>query len=232
MHFRIPRIESSEFTATCVYARFFAQRRAILMDERTQLTPMSRWRERLIRLTNDTAWGKRFAYWFGKTSGGLQLRLEKLRPSNEIPWTPLRRPIMQATVAVIATGGVHLCRDEQFDLKKEPSFRAIPRTASSAELCITHGAYDSRDASRDLNLIFPLERLLELETVGVIGRVADVHYGFGFVQDLRDLLALGRQVGKLFAQAGVRSQHRSLGCGRDLTCDRKPCFLTSPQRHV
>jgi D-proline reductase (dithiol) PrdB len=173
------------------------------MNERKRLTLIGRWRERLIRLTNDTQWGKRAYYWFGKTTGGLQLRLEKLRPAGEIPWTPLRRPIAQATVAVIATGGVHLCRDEPFDLKKEASFRAIPRNASSDELCITHETYDQRDASRDLNLIFPLERLLELEAAGVIGRVADVHYGFGFVNDPRDLLILGRQVGKLLAQAGV-----------------------------
>ena len=173
------------------------------MSERKRLTLLGRWRERLLRLTNDTQWGKRAYYWFGKTTGGLQLRLEKVRPDSEIPWTPLRLPIAQATVALIATGGVHLCRDAPFDLIKEASFRAIPRTASRADLCITHGAYDSRDASRDLNLVFPLERLLELEAAGVIGHVADVHYGFGYVQDPRDLLALGRQVGKLLAQAGV-----------------------------
>jgi hypothetical protein len=56
---------------------------------------------------------------------------------------------------------------------------------------------------RDLNLIFPLERLLELETAGIVGRVADVNYGFGFVQNPRDLLVSGRQVGKLLAQVGV-----------------------------
>jgi len=173
------------------------------MNEQTRLTPMGRWRERLVRLTNDTRWGKRFAYWVGKTSGGLQLRLEKLRPAEEIPWTRLRLPIAQATVAVIATGGVHLCRDAPFDLKAAASFRAIPRNVNRADLCITHETYDRRDASRDLNLIFPLERLLELEAAGVIGRVADVHYGFGFVQDPRDLLVLGCQVGKLLAQAGV-----------------------------
>ena len=173
------------------------------MNERKRLTLLGRWRERLLRLTNDTHWGKRAYSWFGKTIGGLQLWLEKLIPQSGIPWTPLRRPIAQATVALIATGGVHLCRDAPFDLKKAASFRAIPREASSADLCIAHGAYDSRDASCDLNLVFPLELLLELEAAGVIGHVADVHYGFGFVQDPRDLLALGRQVGKLLAQAGV-----------------------------
>lgn len=173
------------------------------MNEQERMTPTSRWRERLVRLANDTEWGEHLAYWFGKAAGGLQLRLEKLRPAGEIPWTPLRRPIAQSTVACVTTGGVHLCSDKPFDLRTDASFRAIPRSASSADLCITHEHYDRRDALSDLNLIFPLERLLELEAAGIIGRVADVNYGFGFVHDPRDLIAPGRQVGKLLAQAGV-----------------------------
>ena len=173
------------------------------MNKQTRLTPISRWRERLVRLANDTKWGEHLAYWVGKVAGGLQLRLEKLSPVDEDPWTPLKRLIAQATVAVITTGGVHLCIDEPFDLQTDASFRAIPRSASSADLCITHEHYDRRDALRDLNLIFPLERLLELEAAGIVGRVADVHYGFGFVHDPRDLLVSGRQVGKLLALAGV-----------------------------
>jgi D-proline reductase (dithiol) PrdB len=173
------------------------------MNEQTRLTPASRWRERLLRLANDTAWGEHLAYWVGKVGGGLQLRLEKLRPSNVIPWTPLRRPIAQATIAIVTTGGVHLCADRPFELRTDASFRAIPRSATSIDLCITHEHYDRRDALHDLNLIFPLERLLELEAESIVGRVADVHYGFGFIQDPRDLLEPGRNVGRLLAQAHV-----------------------------
>jgi D-proline reductase (dithiol) PrdB len=173
------------------------------MNKQTRLTPISRWRERLVRLANDTKWGEHLAYWVGKAAGGLQLRLEKLSPADEDPWTPLRQPIAKATVAVITTGGVHLCIDKPFDLKTDASFRAIPRSASSVDLCITHEHYDRRDALRDLNLIFPLERLLELEAAGIVGRVADVHYGFGFVQDPRDLLVSGHKVGNLLALSGV-----------------------------
>ena len=36
--------------------------------------------------------------------------------------------------------------DEPFDLKTDASFRAIPRSASNADLCITHEHYDHRDA--------------------------------------------------------------------------------------
>ena len=173
------------------------------MNKQTRLTPISRWRERMIRLANDTRWGEHLAYWVGKVAGGLQLRLERLRPSDEIPWTPLRQPIAQATVAIVTTGGVHLCADRAFKLRTDASFRAIARSASCADLCITHEHYDRRDALRDLNLIFPLERLLELEAEGIVGRVADVHYGFGFTWDPRDLIAPGRKVGRLLAQAHV-----------------------------
>src|SRR5260370_2194595 len=177
------------------------QRKALAMNKQTRFTPTSRWRERLLRLTNDPAWGEHFAYWFGKVAGGLQLRLERLRPSGEIPWTPLRRPIAQATVAIVTTGGVHLCADRPFELRTDASFRAIPRGASSADLCITHSHYDRRDSLRDLNLIFPLERLLELEAEPIVGRVADVHYSFGFTHDPRHLLAHAPKLARLLAQS-------------------------------
>ncbi len=173
------------------------------MQENTRLTPTNRFRERMLRWTNDAESGRRFAYWVGKVAGGLQFQLLKVHPSDQIPWTPLKRPLAQATVAIVATGGVHLCSDKPFDMESDASFRAIPRTATSADLCISHKRYDRRDAAQDLNLVFPLERLLELEAEGVIGRVASIHYGFGFIDDLRDLPRVGQKVGSLLAQAGV-----------------------------
>jgi D-proline reductase (dithiol) PrdB len=173
------------------------------MQDHNNLTPIHRWRESLLRWTNDTALGERFARWFGKTTGGFQLRWENLLPSSDIPWAPLKRPLSEATVALVSTAGVHLCSDLPFDLATDASFRLIPRSAGNQDLCITHEHYDRRDAAQDPNLVFPLERLLELEAEGVIGHVAEVHYGFGFVQDPRDLSATGREVGQLLKQAGV-----------------------------
>jgi D-proline reductase (dithiol) PrdB len=173
------------------------------MNEESRVTPArSRWREWAVRKANDTAWARNFGYWLSKSPGGLQLRLSvgKLR---DIPWTPLKRPLREATVALIATGGVHLCADTPFVLKSDASYRAIPRTATSADLCITHEHYDRRDAARDLNLIFPLERLLELEAQGIVGHVADTHYGFGFVDNPHDLLSPGHELGIKLAKAGV-----------------------------
>jgi D-proline reductase (dithiol) PrdB len=173
------------------------------MNDQDRLTPISRRREYGLRWINDTASGERFARWLGDALVGLQLRLVKLLPTGDIPWTPLKRPPAEATVAIISTAGVHPCSDTPFDLRTDASFRIIPRTASNTDFCITHEHYDRRDAIRDPNLVFPLERLLELERESVIGHVADVHYGFGFTDDPRDLLAPGRKVGSFLAQAEV-----------------------------
>src|SRR5207249_11100089 len=97
------------------------------MNERERLTPISGWRERLLRLASDTEWGERLAYWLGKVLGGLQLRLEKINPSSDIPWTPLKRPLSEATVAIVSTAGVHLCSDTQFNLETDAAFRIVSR---------------------------------------------------------------------------------------------------------
>lgn len=169
----------------------------------TRLTPIRWRRERFLPLTTDTIWGQRFAYWLGKTLGGLEFRLGRIPTSQDIPWVPLRRPLAEATVALVSTGGVHPCAGKPFDLRSDASFRVIPRTALPEELCITHEHYDRRDAASDLNLIFPLERLLELEARSIIGRVAQDQYGFGFVEEPGDLLAPGHEVGVLLVQAHV-----------------------------
>jgi len=171
-------------------------------DKDTRVTPTNPFREWALHTSHDTAWGEQLARWMGKVPGGLQLRW-KVGTSTEIPWTPLKRPLSKATVALVTTGGVHLCSDKPFLLKSDATFRAIPRTATSADLCITHEHYDRRDAERDLNLIFPLQRLLELEAEGIVGRVADMHYGLGFTDNPHELLLPGHKVGTMLAQAGV-----------------------------
>jgi len=171
-------------------------------EQDSRVTPSNPFREWALRITNDTAWGIRFARWMGKVPGGLQLRW-KVRTPTDIPWTPLKRPLAEATVALVTTGGVHLCTETPFVLKSDASYRTIPRTATSADLCITHEHYDRRDAARDLNLIFPMPRLLEIEAKGNVGRVAETHYGFGFTDNPHELLLPGHQVGTLLAEANV-----------------------------
>jgi len=43
---------------------------------------------------------------------------------------------------------------------------------------ITHDYYDHRDADRDLNIVFPITRLKEMQRAGYIGSVSDMHFSF------------------------------------------------------
>jgi D-proline reductase (dithiol) PrdB len=172
------------------------------MNKETRIPRGNRFREMLARWADVSQRGQSVAYWIGKTAGLAQLHL-LLKTPSDIPWTPLQKPLSQSTVALVTTGGVHLCSDSSFHMASDATFRLIPRSATSDQLCITHDHYDRRDAAHDINLVFPLERLLELEAEGVIGRVADVHYGFGFVKDPRKLIEPGRKVGSLLKHAGV-----------------------------
>ena len=85
--------------------------------------------------------------------------------------------------------------------------RATPRSASSraepGDLAIAHQAYDGTDALRDSNLVFPPQRLRELEAEGVIGRVAQRHYGVGLVGQAADVVAPGQEAGRLLKRDQV-----------------------------
>jgi len=149
-------------------------------------TPINPLRERILRWISGSGRGQAFGHLLSRLIALPQLRR---LTASEIPWTPLVRPISQATVAIVTTSGVHLRRDKPFQLNSDSSFRVIPRDAKAADLTITHQAYDRTDALRDINLVFPLERLRELEAEGVIGRVADEHFGFGLSGSAKALLA-------------------------------------------
>src|SRR5467141_5032648 len=116
--------------------------------------------------------GTAFGHWVSRLIAMPQLRR---LATGEIPWTPLRRPLAQSTVALISTGGVHLRSDRPFNLNGDPTFRVIPKAAPPADLAISHQTYDRTDALRDINLVFPIERLRELEAERVIGRLAEEH---------------------------------------------------------
>ena len=113
--------------------------------------------------------------------------------STDVPWTPYSGSPARQTLALITSGGLYLKGSQPpFDtvsIHGDPSFREIPRTARQADFGIAHAHYDHSLAEQDINVIFPLERLIELEREGVIGRIAETHYSFSYVNDILSLLA-------------------------------------------
>jgi D-proline reductase (dithiol) PrdB len=101
--------------------------------------------------------------------------------SEDVPWTPVVKSLEQAKIAIVTAAGVHHKDQEPFDMfdcDGDPSFRVIDGTRPLSDMMITHDYYDHSDADKDINIVFPLERLKEFERERLVGRVADIHYGF------------------------------------------------------
>ena len=98
--------------------------------------------------------------------------------NQDVPWTPLAKPLSRCRVALISSGGVHRVDQPPFHTRDDTSYREISRDVGVEELRVTHFGYRTEDAEKDPNCVFPLERMRELEVEGVIGELADPAYSF------------------------------------------------------
>jgi D-proline reductase (dithiol) PrdB len=108
------------------------------------------------------------------------------------PWTPVTRPLAESRIGVVTTGGLYRAGvDAPFDCQAPEgdwSFRAIPAGVPIQTLGIAHAHFAHEVAEADMNTIFPLDRLRELEAAGLIGGVADVHFStMGYCPRAADL---------------------------------------------
>jgi len=117
---------------------------------------------------------------------------------GEIPFTPLKKPLRECTVALISTAGIARNDDRPFDQEGErrnpwwgdPSFRRIPLGTSEQDVRIYHLHVDPKFGEADLDVVLPMRRLAELAREGVIGRPAPTHYSFmGYLLDTTELMA-------------------------------------------
>ena len=100
---------------------------------------------------------------------------------GDVPFTPLRKALHNCRVALVTTCGVHHRDQKPYDMtdkEGDPTFRVIDLRKPLSDLMITHDYYDHSDADKDLNIVFPVERLREFEKEGIIGKLADTAYGF------------------------------------------------------
>lgn len=93
-------------------------------------------------------------------------------------WTPLQKPLEECRVALLSTGGLYI-KDKQppFNPDRDDlTFREIPKDVNTRTLAISHDNYDHADAEKDVNCIFPIERLSDLERQGYIAEFATTAY--------------------------------------------------------
>jgi D-proline reductase (dithiol) PrdB len=97
-------------------------------------------------------------------------------PFDSRPWAE-GPALSERRVALVTSAGLHRVGDKAFSLV-DLSYRVIPGSVAAQDLTMTHSSvhFDRTGFREDVNLVFPIDRLRELQAEGVIGSVADYHY--------------------------------------------------------
>jgi D-proline reductase (dithiol) PrdB len=104
-----------------------------------------------------------------------------------VPYTPFRGKLEEAIVCIVSTAGVRAKSDKPFDTDGDSTYRVVGGELTGGDLTFDDTHYDHSCAEKDINCIFPLDRLRELGSERRIGGVTERHFSLGFSQALRDL---------------------------------------------
>jgi D-proline reductase (dithiol) PrdB len=104
-----------------------------------------------------------------------------------IPFTPFRKKLEESSICLVTSAGVRRKDDKPFNVEGDTSFRVIPSDATAADLAYDDAHYDHACVDKDLNCVFPIDRLTELAREGRISGLAEKHFSLGYSQALRDL---------------------------------------------
>lgn len=119
-----------------------------------------------------------------------------------VPYVPFKKKLEESTVCLVTTAAVRHKDDKPFVVEGDATFRVIEGNPAVSDLRYDDAHYDHACVDKDLNCVFPLDRLKELAKEGKIAGVAEKHFSLGFSQALRDLRestipALAREVDKV-----------------------------------
>ncbi len=108
-----------------------------------------------------------------------------------IPLAKLSKPLHESRLSFISTAGVQPCGTLPFDTVHpvgDYSFRRVPSNSKPKDLVIHQLKYPTFGANRDLNVIFPIERLRELVAEKFIGSLTENFFSFiGYNMDAERL---------------------------------------------
>lgn len=118
-----------------------------------------------------------------KLSDRVFMKTYRFRSFDWAPGARLRGPLRESKVALITTAGLHLPGQPAFDPKVrggDTSFREIPADVDVQILGIAHrsSTFNQAGARADRNLVFPLDRVKELQARHEIGSLNRRHFSF------------------------------------------------------
>ncbi len=128
--------------------------------------------------------------------------------NEDIPWTPVKRPISSSKVALVSTAGVYTPDQEPFAITNrddvDESYRVIPADAGLSTLRIAHEHYDHQFAEQDRNVVFPLERFRELVAQGEVGQLSPRAFSItGYIPRPDRLYHTAEEIAAMMVEDGV-----------------------------
>ena len=110
---------------------------------------------------------------------------------SQIPLSKPTKPLNEARLCFVSTSGVQPSGSMPFDTVHpvgDYSFRRVPSDSKTSDLEIHQLKYPTFGANRDLNVIFPIERLRELVAEKLIGSLTTNFFSFiGYNMDAERL---------------------------------------------
>ncbi len=104
-----------------------------------------------------------------------------------VPFTPFRGQLEETTVCLVSTAAVRHKDDAPFQVEGDASWRVISGEAEAKDLRYDDTHYDHACVDRDLNCVFPIDRLRELARERRVGGLTERHFSLGFSQALREM---------------------------------------------
>ena len=106
-----------------------------------------------------------------------------------VPFTPFAGRLEDASICIVSTAGIRTRDDKPFDTEGDTTWRVIPAETEAKDLRYDDSHYDHGCVDRDLNCVFPIDRVRELAAEGRVGGLTARHFSLGYSQALRELRA-------------------------------------------
>src|SRR5260370_16561252 len=104
-----------------------------------------------------------------------------IEKADFIALAALHKPLSESRLTLVSSCGVHVKSDPPLNVCHpfgDFRFRRVPSSSRHGDLIIHQLKYPHDDADVDVNVIFPIERLQELASEGVLGGLTQNFFSF------------------------------------------------------
>ena len=131
----------------------------------------------------------------------------KFDQTDPTPWTPLKRDLKDCKITFITTAGLRIKSQPLYYIDNVsgcPEYREIPIHTKKESIIISHTGFDTAEAKKDINVIAPIDRMIELAEERIVDEVNENFFSFfGIRTDLQALERSAGEVGRMLQRQNV-----------------------------